>query len=59
MKVDRRKIEKVLAMFDDEDIPYIDPKLKFKLISYNKPIKENKTVKVLKKVGVYNDRSRK
>lgn len=56
MKVDRNKIEKVLAMFDDEDIPYINPKLRFKMISYNKPIKENKIIQKVKKVGVYNDR---
>ena len=57
MKVDRKKIEKVLAMFDIEDIPYINPKVRFKMISYNKTIVENK-IKVKKRVGVYNDRQR-
>lgn len=57
MKVDREKIEKVLAMFDIEDIPYINPKVRFKMISYNKTNIQNK-IKV-KRVGVYNDRQRK
>ena len=57
MKVDREKIEKVLAMFDIEDIPYINPKVKFKMISYNKADIQNK-IKI-KRVGVYNDRHRK
>ena len=33
MKVDNRKLEKVLAMFDIEDIPYINPKIRFKMIN--------------------------
>lgn len=54
--VDRRKkIEMVLAMFDDEDIPYINPKLKFKMITYNKEVNISEKQKV-KRVGVYNDR---
>ena len=57
--VDRRKkIEMVLAMFDDEDIPYINPKLKFKMITYNKEVNVSEKQKV-KRVGVYNDRRRK
>lgn len=50
--VDKRKIEKVLAMFDSKDIPYINPKVRFKMISYNKAKIQCK-VKV-KGVGVYN-----
>ncbi len=57
MKVDNRKLEKVLAMFDIEDIPYINPKVRFKMITYNKVI-EKQNVKV-KRVGVYSDRQRK
>ncbi len=58
MKVDGRKIEKVLAMFDTEDIPYINPKVRFKMISYNKTNIQN-NIKI-KRVGVYkNDRQRK
>ena len=57
MKVDNRKLEKVLAMFDIEDIPYINPKIRFKMITYNKII-EKPNVKV-KRVGVYSDRQRK
>ena len=58
MKVDSKKIEKVLAMFDIEDIPYINPKVRFKMISYNKTNIQNK-IKI-KRVGVYkNDRCRK
>ena len=52
--VDKRKIEKVLGMFDAKDIPYINPKLRFKMINYNKSkINLNNRVKV-KRVGVYN-----
>ena len=58
MKVDSKKIEKVLAMFDIEDIPYINPKVRFKMISYNKTNIQN-NIKI-KRVGVYkNDRQRK
>lgn len=56
--VDRKKIEMVLAMFDDEDIPYINPKLKFKMITYNKQVNVVEKPKI-KKVGVYYDRRRK
>ena len=52
--VDKRTIEKVLGMFDSKDIPYINPKVRFKMISYNKTnINLNNKVKV-KRVGVYN-----
>ena len=52
--VDKRTIEKVLGMFDSKDIPYINPKLRFKMISYNKTkINFNSKIKV-KRVGVYN-----
>ena len=60
MKVDDRskKVERVLAMFDPEDIPYICPNKRFKMIPYNK---ENITMDKpkVRKVGVYYDRSRK
>ena len=56
--VDKRTIEKVLGMFDAKDIPYINPKLRFKMIEYNKSkINFNNKVKV-KRVGVYNVRQK-
>ena len=56
--VDKRTIEKVLGMFDSKDIPYINPKLRFKMIEYNKSkANSNNKIKV-KRVGVYNVRQR-
>lgn len=52
MKYDKKKVEKVLAMFDPEDIAYINPKLRFKMISYNKEMPKVK----IKKVGEINDK---
>jgi len=51
---DREKVEKVLAMFDPEDIAYINPIHRFKMITYNKKIPKVK----VKKVGGINDRQR-
>lgn len=52
--VDRRTIEKVLGMFDSKDIPYINPKLRFKMIGYNKSENNFKVKLKVKRVGVYN-----
>ena len=49
---DREKVKKVLAMFDSEDIAYINPKVRFKMITYNKKIPKIK----IKKVGENNDK---
>lgn len=47
MKVDQEKIKTVLAMFDPEDIPYINTRKKHKLVVYN-----NNKDKVFQKVIV-------
>ena len=55
MKVDEKKIEMVLAMFDSEDIPYINPKMKLDCIE----LTDSYNFQKVKEVGACNDRQRK
>lgn len=60
MKVDKESVRRVLALFDEEDIPYIKSSNLLKVINGEEyqPSETDKKVKV-KKIGEVNDRFRK
>ncbi len=58
MILDVEDIRKVLALFDKEDIPYINFKYLFNKYEINNNTKSNPKIKI-KKLGGRNDQSRK
>ncbi len=59
MEVDKENIKKVLALFDEEDIQYIDLDNLNNLLDNDDSKKDNNSNVKVKKLGDKNDRRRK